>query len=377
MDYNSINSDMSYLIEQLGKPITINNIPATGLVGNIDNSEDIRKLITKPPISRGDIVIYKDNNYLITGDIDNINNIYYKAIIQKCPHVVKFNFSGTIKECPCFMETKILDIESGQYFPLATGKILVTIKDNVNVALQQRLIKFDSAWLVEGIDKTKKGLLTLTVSKATFNDNDDKINEIADRWQYETKHLYTIETTNTDTGIEKNKTLQFVVTVKDNDVVVDNPALTYTSDNENCTVSDTGLITGVNVGTSVITATFSADGITKSTSITITVTEPVPQDNFTYTLVGDLEPDTIIKVGNYIVYTAKKFNNGVEVADAQFDFEVIAGSTPSSAYIFTILNDKECQIETNESTYTITLRAKDRADNSKYIDKEIQLKSIF
>ena len=376
MDYNSINSDMSYLIEQLGKPIKINNISTIALIGNIkNNSEDVRKLITKSPVSRGDLIIYNNNNYLVTSDVDNI--IYYKAIIQKCPHTVKFNFSGTIKECPCFMETKTLDIETGQQITLPTGKMLITIKDNVNVVLQQRFIKFNEAWQIDGIDKTKKGLIILNVEKTTTNSNDDLENEIADRWQYETKHLYTIETTNTDTTIEQNKTLQFNVVVKDNDVVVDNPALTYKSDNANCSVSNTGLITGVAVGSSIITATFSAEGITKSVSINVTVTEPVITDNFTYTLTGDLDPDTSIKAGSYIVYTAKKFNNGVEVADAKFDFEVIPGDTPSDAYTLTVNSDTECRIDALKYMYTITLRAKDRDDNAKYIDKEITLKGLW
>ena len=374
----NIESDISYLIDNLGKPIKINNVSAVGLVGNIkNNEEDIRKLITKSPISRGDIVIYKDNNYLVTSDIDNISNIYYKAEIQKCPLLIKLNFTGKIIECPCFMETKILDVQSGQYFPLATGKMLVTIKDNVNVVLQQRLIKFGEAWQIDGIDKTKKGLLILNVSKTTTNSNDDLENETADRWQYETKHLYTIETTNTDTTIEQNKTLQFDVVVKDNNIVVDNPQLTYASNNENCSVSNTGLITGITVGASVITSTFSAEGITKSVSINVTVTEPIKTDNFTYSLVGDMQPDTSIKAGSYIVYTAKKFNNGVEVADAKFDFEVIPGDTPSDAYTLTVNSDTECRIDALKYMYTITLRAKDRDDNAKYIDKEITLKGLW
>ena len=374
----NIESDMTYILDNLGKPIKINNADATGLVGKMDNSEDIRKLITKSPISRGDIVIYKDNNYLVTSDVDNINNIYYKAEIQKCPHVIKLNFTGKIIECPCFMETKTLDIETGQQITLPTGKMLVTIKDNVNVTLQQRFIKFGEAWQIDGIDKTKKGLIILNVEKTTTNSNDDIENEIADRWQYETKHLYTIETTNTDTSIEQNKTLQFNVVVKDNDVVVDNPALTYKSDNANCSVSNTGLITGVAVGSSIITSTFtSTEGITKSVSINVTVTEPIKTDNFTYTLTGDLDPDTSIKAGSYIVYTAKKFNNGVEVADAKFDFEVIPGDTPSDAYTLTVNSDTECRIDALKYMYTITLRAKDRDDNAKYIDKEITLKGLW
>jgi hypothetical protein len=376
----NIESDMTYILDNLGKPIKINNISTIGLVGNIKSykeQEDVRKLITKSPINRGDLIIYKDNNYLVTSDVDNINNIYYKAKMKKCPHVVKFNFGGTVKECPAILETKVMDIESGQYFPLATGKMLITIKDNINVVLQQRFIKFGEAWNVTGIDKTKIGLIILNVEKTTTNSNDDIENEIADRWQYETKHLYTIETTNTDTSIEQNKTLQFNVVVKDNDVVVDNPALTYKSDNANCSVSNTGLITGVAVGSSIITATFSAEGITKSVSINVTVTEPVITDNFTYTLTGDLDPDTSIKAGSYIVYTAKKLNNGVEVADAKFDFEVIPGDTPSDAYTLTVNSDTECRIDALKYMYTITLRAKDRDDNAKYIDKEITLKGLW
>jgi hypothetical protein len=92
-----------------------------------------------------------------------------------------------------------------------------------------------------------------------------------------------------------------------------------------------------------------------------------------YEIVGDAD---IIK--NYSeTYTANKYNNGVLVPDAQFDFIIIPGDTPISAYTLTIISDTQCSIKANASTYYITLRAIDRIDNTKHIEKTIRLKSVL
>ena len=102
----------------------------------------------------------------------------------------------------------------------------------------------------------------------------------------------------------------------------------------------------------------------------------LPQDNFTYTLVGNILPDTEIKSGSTKIYTAHKFNNGIEIMDAIFDFSIIAGTTPSSAYVFSVLSGNSCSIKCNSYTYYVTLRGTD-VGNGEIVEKVIKLRSIM
>lgn len=45
------------------------------------------------------------------------------------------------------------------------------------------------AYQVNGIDKSKVGLVILSCSVTAFTVDDDKDNEIVDRWLYEVKHI--------------------------------------------------------------------------------------------------------------------------------------------------------------------------------------------
>lgn len=326
------------------------------------------------PIHWGSIIedLTLNEMYIVISDIDVHNNVYKETKMQKANKNIKWqDETGKLCECPAISKDFSLYTDGIQ-----EGKQVTTFdsKVNITVPLNKDTLKLDVG---------KRIILTRRVYEITSpNDfeftNSDMTAGVIKITMTVTEHDYTITTTNTDTTIEQNKTLQFNVIVKDNDAVIDNPAIIYKSDNANCTVSDTGLITGIALGISKITATFTnTEGTVKSISINIIVAEPKPQDNFTYTLTGDLDPDTSIKAGSYIVYTVKKLNNGIEVAGTKFDFEVIPGDTPSDAYTLTVNSDTECRIDALKYMYTIALRAKDRDDNAKYIDKEITLKGLW
>ena len=60
--------------------------------------------------------------------------------------------------------------------------------DNKFIKIDNRIITMASAWKITGITTEDKGLKHLYLEKDLFNTSyDDVENEVADRWQYETK----------------------------------------------------------------------------------------------------------------------------------------------------------------------------------------------
>ncbi len=140
-------------------------------------------------------------------------------------------------------------------------KILVTIpenKDNNKITVDLRFIIMSSAWKVTVIDNSKIGLITLLCDKSQFDTvNHDMENEIADAHKY--IHTYTISITNGDSAdLDYRETnLQLSVSCTDNGAVVENPIVTYSSDNEIvATIDNNGLVTCHALGQAVITATY-------------------------------------------------------------------------------------------------------------------------
>lgn len=375
MNLFNVDNDINYLLLTMGKPILVNGSNATAIIGYADNKEvEEKKIITKENIKRGDLVTINNHNYLVYNEInDKRQDTYFKAYARSCNYQIKFNFGGNVKSFYGIISTKVLDITENKYMELAEGKIQVVLQDNVDtrkIVTKQRFISMGSAFEVTGIDKSKVGLIILNCNITVFNDYDDRDNEIVDRWKYEIKHSYTLETSNTDTSIEEGKTLQFNVIAKDNNVVIENPNIVYSANNSNCNVDATGLITANNKGTSTITATFTAeDGTIKSVSITITVIEQIVVNNYTISITGS----DVINVNNSEEYTAVVKNNGVVVNLPVTWILLDETLNPLSVDIAEIKNitDNTCSVYGAESGNDIVLKATLNADTSKTAILEI------
>lgn len=237
------------------------------------------------------------------------------------------------------------------------------------IELNQRFIKMGNAFKVVGKDLTKNGLLILHCDLDTIDTtHDDVENEVANGKDY----VYTLSISNGDNAnISPNDTLQLTVVLQLNGTTVTDKEIGYSSnDSSIATVDQTGLVTGIDEGECIITA-YMVDMPDVKDTIAITV-EEVVQDNFTYELLG---ANDIVK-GQSQSYQVKKYNNGVFVDNPQFTFEVIPGSTPTSAYALNTIDNDECSITANSATYYITLRVTD-TDNSMFVEKSIRLKNLF
>lgn len=367
--------DFESILLQLGRNIKINNGAYTRAIINnskINLNADYRYIITKDSIKRGDLITWDHSAWLILSEVAQKQYTYYKAEMRRCNFSIKIILDGIVREFPCIIDNKLVDYDTGKFFDLPENRITVTLANNYissQIATNDRFIKLGNAWQVIGKDLTRDGLIILHAEKDNINSSDDLENEIANAGDY----VYSLEITNGDSiSLQPDATIQLNTNLYLNNQLVTNKPIGFSSSNTSiCSVNEQGLVSAISEGTCTITA-YMKDMPNIKDTIEVTVCEVVA-DNFTYEIIGE----SAVKKGWAETYIAKKYNNGVLVQDAEFDFEVIPKEgTPTDAYKLTVLSSNECKIECLKSVYYITLRAKDKSNNE-YVEKEIKLKNIY
>jgi hypothetical protein len=222
---------------------------------------------------------------------------------------INFNFEGDIKAIPSAIDEGTYRISTNEYITLQDGRIVLNMQENETskrISLNQRFLIMGNSWKVVQKTNAEHGIYKIYADIDIFNENDDRENEIADRWQYETKDNFTIAINNVvDSALPLDSTLQLDVTVTNNGEVVTVP-LTYTSSNTSVlTVDNSGLVTCVGVGTANIRVAVTKD-VTVFDTITLSV-EEVIADNFTIEIIGD----GTIQMSTSKDYVANILNNGV------------------------------------------------------------------
>lgn len=371
-------------IKNYGKPIKINGAEAIGFFKEYDekkDSNDHKYLFTNiNTLKQGDEIEALGQYWLNISHIVNYNGVYEKALIRESKYSIKFAFpDGEVKAFTSVIDTKALDIVTNQYITLPDGKILVTLPQNTdsnNIFLYQRFIIMGNAWKIIGIDKSKIGLIILTCQLDEFVEaNDDRENEIADYKKY--IHTYTIDITNGESADMdyRETTLQLEVSCTDNAVLVENPVVTYTSDNETvATVDSDGLITCHGTGQAVITVNY------KNISDTFIVNGiEVIVDNYSIEYVN---PATSIKLGKTVIFTIKVLNNGVEVLDKPVTFNL--RNEDESANVYATITGTTSNTVSVQATSTSSyigkyfyLKCMLTEDNSIFIEQRIKVASLF
>lgn len=318
-------TDFEYILQSIGKTVTVNDVPIQAVITNASNPKnpyDEKFISTLAEIKRGDLINYNSADWLVVNQISDMRyGTKYKGLMRKCEYEINFNFEGNVLTFPVLIDSKIFNVTEDKYFLLPDGTILVTLQENEetkNISIDQRFIKLGFAWKISGIDRTQKGLIILTCDQDQFNIDDDIENEIADYGAY----TYSVVINNADPiTLNIEDTLQLDVTVTKNGIPIENPSLIYSSSNENiCTVSSTGEITAISEGTAEITVSLDNEYYSASDTISINVEEQI-SDNFSIQIIGD---DSIM-FGSSKTYTAKFYNNGVEVFDQTGTWSVSNG----------------------------------------------------
>jgi len=101
--------------------------------------------------------------------------------------------------------------------------------------------------------------------------------------------------------------------------------------------------------------------------------ETIPTTQPTYAITGD----EVIRVGSTKTYIGVKYVNGIASSTATFTFSVVGTTVPVTAYEMTVVDDVSVSIECIEYPYSLTIRATDDADASKYVDMVVKLSNIM
>lgn len=333
-----IQDDITYLLGEIGHNCKVNNISAKAIVNNTNNDYDDKRIITNEELKRGYYINYSDLFFLVIDDVvDHRYKTYYKSKMRKCNHDIKFIVENKLYLFPGIVESEKFSIDAGKLINMAADTISVTLPSTditKKIKQSQRFIKFNMAWKIQGLDYTKDGLVTLFCVRDIVDlAIDDVKNEIADRYvggdvldgdirpippfaqEPAEPLLYRITILVLDEA--ENLIKDATITLKDDNGNIISPEI----DDEIVFFVESGLYTYSVTKEGYSTNTGNIEVINNHV-YTITyleeeISEP-PEPSYSITISGSDK----IMVGLEDIYTAKVFDNDVEVTDKEVRFEV-------------------------------------------------------
>lgn len=283
-NYFNIGDAYNIVENTFGEEFTISIDPTDlhiGLFHKItdkNTSIDTMYLLTNTYLQQGNIIVYNEINYMvITKNEEDNQNTYNKYIIRKCPYNINFSINTSMNVVTGYIETKTIDVSTGQTVILPTGTIIVAVPLSVTtnqIKINDRFIKMKNAWKVSGLDLSLEGLLKITADKDAIQAGDDLENEIPSGSYF---YNYVMTVSPESINIDANTTQQITTTITNSGNPVENPTLTYTSNNSDIAIVDsTGLVSGVSAGNCDITVNFvGGDGNTYIKTVPTVINAPI------------------------------------------------------------------------------------------------------
>lgn len=361
-----------------GYDIEINGIPSkVVIVEKFSNnlSGDLKRIISDVDrIKIGDLITHKQKNWLVI--IPEDDNIISQSFVMKlCPSSLKWlNENGQIVEAWFTLKTDVsttLGIEDGRVISLPQERRNIIISKNVDtekIIKGKRFIFDNRAWEVKSINGLNDGLIELILEESQFSEYDNKELRIAD--YHNNLPSYSISILNGNfISIRQDEQLQIQVEVKNKDIVIDNPIVTYSvSDESIAMIDENGLLSPISQGQVIVTATF------ENVSATLTVViEDVVQDNKSVEILGASE----IKFGQSLTYTCTFKNNGIPYDDEGI-FSITADDGVSSTTLVSITSqiNNSCTIKAGSKAGYVRLHVAN-GDGSVSNSLRIQVKSLI
>ncbi len=404
MNYFDINidNDITYLLQQIGHNVKVNNVPARAIVNNasMERTFDDKRIITHEELKRGLYVNYNDLWFLVLNEVNDKRYLtYYKGIIRRCNFDLQFIIKDILYKFPSIVE--------GDKFFISDNGIMLLSADTVTVTLpltdvtQQikkldAFIKWGSKWEVQGMDYTKSGLVVLTCKATAISDvTDDKVNEIANRYTNDKDDKLNGNITPLMPFDEPPKPAPNIVSVKaiDNVVVdygtaiedIELPSIVTAKLDDGTTIDlvvawDTSSYDGEVTAVYTLPGTLQlVEGITNTNNVMASLRvavgeEPEPTEEITYTMTAEPEyqgvPDYEIFGGEWCKYTVHKFVNDVEV-DGDFYFAI----NNDKLAILTKENNNTAKVTAKKiiKTEDLLLTATDTATKEIAIEKVITI----
>lgn len=312
-------------------------------------------------VKQGDFINILGVDYMVIHKEESINNVYTKYTIRRIRFNINFIVGENVYPIPAIIDEGSMGLDENKYITIGEGKIILYVKEDditSQIPVGERFIKMRSAWEITSITNTEKGIYKIYADKDLFTPSDNKELEIADadRLNIDT---YSINITNTTTNLYAGDTLQINVDAIKNDIPVGSPVVSFTSSDDTiATVDANGLVTGVSVGSTTITATY--EGVTDTIALNIEEVET----GGSYAI--EIEGVATIKRWEFGTYNAEVTNGGVAISKG------VTWDVPSAN--ISIMSEDETTIKLKgEEMGIVTITATLIEDNSIIATRDVEV----
>lgn len=342
---NSLDYAINLEIKRNGVVGAIDNVSATFLIKQCndgsENSYNLSTLISNIPFKQGSIVVINDYNYLVL-DIEEqfSQNVYYKGTIRKCE-----SFKTALDNTYAERHTVIGFVDRDKS-TIVTTDWLLEENTYINVTMPLSQYKYNDTYIlykgfgymITNTDNTKEGLRIITAKKTGY--------------PYGNVNSITLSATSGSRHV--GDTVQLNPVCKENNIVVENPSVTYISSDETIAkVGTNGLITCLAIGNVAISCKFGDSTATYSLSVLQNDVYSIECDTNSITLNKDktIQLTQIVKKNGVVVENPTLTYNVGDTSIATCNNGLISGVGVGSTTITINYEDK--------AQYTVNVTVKE------------------
>jgi len=331
------------------------------------SNSNIKNILMKPNdvLNNGDLIKW-NNEYWLNMSVENVGGAYLKGKIIKCTQYITINKNSILSEVPIVIESGVRLYSQGQddnkYITTLSDDIIVYTPASANIEVDDIYTIGRRNYKVKSVqDVLIDGLLVVKMEVTT----EDVVIE---------EHEYSVTILNGEEVLlstATSPTLQLEIQCKLDGVLVDNPEVIYESSNEDyVTVSESGLVTAIDMGISIITVTYG------NATATIEVNSVIhASDVFDITITPI---DTNMYVNTTQTFTAIVTNNGVDVPDYTVVWSLVNVDGSNNEYCTYVVNDRDITITSkNYINKQIKIKATLLYDSDVFEERIITFRSIF
>lgn len=128
---------------------------------------------------QGDTISINGLTWMLVQQDESMYQIYDKLMMKRVKHTINFIVDEELKTYPLLFDVGTQFVDESKYMNVVDGKLKLIVPENETtnkIKLNDRCIKFQSAWKVIAVTDENKGLLNVYCEKDIFTDGDDKVN---------------------------------------------------------------------------------------------------------------------------------------------------------------------------------------------------------
>lgn len=172
---NTLKDNFNRYMREYGQSITINDVEIQAFFNEYNEgkeSNDYKYIYSDlGTIKQGDIISALGKRWLVVSNPNNINNTYQKSTIRE----IKFGLKWNENIIPCIIDSMLSNTFNGASFDIATGNASITLQENdqnKTIAINDVFYVANQKYKVEGMDYSKRGLITFYCSITQWLDSE-------------------------------------------------------------------------------------------------------------------------------------------------------------------------------------------------------------